>query len=417
MFLAGYFLCAVSLSVASMRAGRSSTLIVGDAIGYYAWLRSPVIDGDLDFRNDYRLLFAPDSAPDLDKVTPRGAVANKYPVGLALVEVPGFVVGHVTALATGQRADGLAVPYQLGVTLWLQLVFVAGAWLLWRALLNLRVAPFIAAVVIVTALCATNVVHYVAKDSAMVHGPGVAVLSAALFITTLPHGANRWRWAGAGALLGLAVIMRASNVAFIPFFLVLLREATTTRAQRIQLATGAVVVVALQVALASWFNGRLAFASYAGESFTGGLAGVVGTLTSARHGLFVYHPWYLVLVALCGIATTRHRSRATAIAALTSLAILALTNGTWWNWWFGDSFGNRAFIESIPILLVPVALWLDDLEPRLQRTATMTVAAAGLVFSMANAVLWSGFLLRRYPANGEHTIAQAYLWMRTPKNP
>jgi len=29
-----------------------------DNIGYYAWLRSPLIDGDFDFGNDYAPLFA-----------------------------------------------------------------------------------------------------------------------------------------------------------------------------------------------------------------------------------------------------------------------------------------------------------------------------------------------------------------------
>ena len=40
-------------------------IIKGDAVQYYAYLRSWVVDGDLDFQNDYRLLLTlpPETEP------------------------------------------------------------------------------------------------------------------------------------------------------------------------------------------------------------------------------------------------------------------------------------------------------------------------------------------------------------------
>ena len=44
-------------------------VIDGDALGYYAWLRSVVFDGDINFSNDYRLL-TDELAEDSGTLTP-----------------------------------------------------------------------------------------------------------------------------------------------------------------------------------------------------------------------------------------------------------------------------------------------------------------------------------------------------------
>src|SRR4051794_14768812 len=80
--LAVYLLTLIGLDVASMRMGRSGgQLINGDAKGYYAWLRSTALDHDIDFRNDYALIYPPERPPDVQRLTPRGLIPDKYPIG------------------------------------------------------------------------------------------------------------------------------------------------------------------------------------------------------------------------------------------------------------------------------------------------------------------------------------------------
>ena len=79
---------ALLLLAFSASGGQSSDLIVGDANAYYAWLRSPLLDGDLDFRNDFELLYPPDPLQPA-VVTARGTVVNKYPPGMAAVMLMG----------------------------------------------------------------------------------------------------------------------------------------------------------------------------------------------------------------------------------------------------------------------------------------------------------------------------------------
>ena len=72
-------------------------VIDGDALSYYAWLRSVAFDGDIDFSNDYRLL-SDELAEDSWQLTPlaTGLVSNPAPPGAAMLWAPLFLaVGAV----------------------------------------------------------------------------------------------------------------------------------------------------------------------------------------------------------------------------------------------------------------------------------------------------------------------------------
>ena len=410
--LGGVFLLCVLASLISYRT-RPQGLITGDGKSYYAWIRSVALDGDLDFRNDYLVIYPPEPLPpDAFRITTRGLVNNKYPVGFAVAAAPGFLVGHGLSLLMGQPTTGVSAPYQFAVTIWLQVLTLTALFLFWRALTRLGSDGWVSALVVGSALLCTNLLHYTARP-AMAHAPGFAVLCFAVYcgVRALEHSAPRSRWLIAmGGSLGLAVIIRPSSVAVAPFFLALTLPILGRSPRKWWLpAIPFLSVIAIQVGAMSLLWGRLTFSGYSDEGFSGGIAGVASTLFSHRHGVFVYHPWYLVALLGCAAAMATRGTRRLAGGALASFGILAVVNGTWWAWWFGDSFGNRAFVEVIAVLMVPLALWLTDVArvtPRLTRAAPATL----IVLAAANALLWSGYILRRYPADGQHAIADAYLW-------
>lgn len=409
--LVSFFAFCIVASIVAYRT-RPQGLIASDGKTYYIWLRSLAIDHDLDFRNDYQLIFPPDPVPsDTGLLTPRGLAVNKYPVGVAVVEVPGFIVGHAIALLTGAPANGISAPYQFAVVTWLQLFCIAALWALWLALVRLGVNDWIAAILVLSAITATNLIQYIVRPT-MPHGPGLGSLCFALFLATPRKEApiRAWRIAAVGALLGLAVIIRATNVAviavFVPFLAPLLGGS-----KRNWLIFGASLtcVLLIQAGLTSALWGHFAVTGYTQEPFSGGLRGVVGTLFAARHGLFVYHPWYLLTLILTAFALLRRDTRSAASGTLAAFMALTLINGTWWAWWFGDSFGNRAFIELILPLVVTSGLWLSRARPL--RLVLRFAVPGAVLLSIANAVLWTGFVMRRYPPDGNHTVRDAYLWM------
>src|SRR2546429_9966547 len=77
--------------------GRGVREPTADAAYYYAYLPSIVLDGDLDFANQYRV------TQNWYRLgaTPIGRPANVFGIGPAVFALPAFVVGHGLAIASG----------------------------------------------------------------------------------------------------------------------------------------------------------------------------------------------------------------------------------------------------------------------------------------------------------------------------
>lgn len=415
--LAAFGLCALAvLSLAALR-GDSPALIVSDGKLYYAWARSLVIDRDLDFENDYRLLSPPDPLPvELSRArTPRGLVVNKYPVGLALLELPATVLAHVVASVSGVwPADGLSMPYQAAVATTLVLLALAGLWLLFEASVRLGCREHWAFWLLAGSLAATNVVHYIAKEPAMSHAAGLGLFGVFAWIVVRSPGPPRpLAMAAAGAVLGLLVLVRNTNILLAPSILWILstRAGLGLRSSwPMALTAGAVALLQPLAIFALW--GSLHLTGYADEGFSSGIEGIWNTLFSSRHGLFVYHPWYLLLLLANLVGLLRAESRLAAVAAVSSFALLAVANGTWWCWWFGRGFGNRSFIEALGPLALGAAFSLSKIPAARDRARAIFSAPLLLVGILAalNANLWAGYLLHRYPDDGLHSARDAYAW-------
>ena len=72
------------------------------------------------------------------------------------------------------------------------------------------------------------------------------------------------------------------------------------------------------------------------------------------------------------------------------------------------SLGNRAFIETLPALSLVAALSVSRLN--VGKRATIALLVAMLAVMAVNLYLWVGYVLQAYPREGNHTVAQAYLW-------
>ncbi len=94
-----------------------------NGLGYYMYLPSLVLDGDLDFRNQAALSLGSREAP-------RWLVSGRYPMGVAISLTPSFLVAH--AISGGLHAlTGSHVFAPDGFTLLYQVLNLAGILALW----------------------------------------------------------------------------------------------------------------------------------------------------------------------------------------------------------------------------------------------------------------------------------------------
>jgi hypothetical protein len=84
---------------------------------------------------------------------------------------------------------------------------------------------------------------------------------------------------------------------------------------------------------------------------------IINGLFGFRKGLFIYTP--LLIFAFAGLTILwKNRSpHMAAIAVFVPLNIYIILS--WWCWWYGGGFGQRAFIDSYALMAIPAAALLQ----------------------------------------------------------
>jgi hypothetical protein len=361
----------------------------GDALGYYAYLRSAAFDRDLDFANEY-------GAWNLDEqpLTATGRRYSQYTIGPAIVWSPFYVVAHLYVLIDREigperyEADGYSPPYLRAAALGTLTVGVAAAWLLGSVLAR-RVAAYVAALAVVGAIATSPVLFYLLVQPAMSHGLAFAFAAALLWAADGVYAEpSRRRWVLLGALLGAVVAIRLQAVvlALVPALI----AAVQLRQKRahpswIGWAAGAAALV-LVPQLVAWkiLYGRfLQVPSGPGLREWGPGRGwfdpssprFLDVLLAADHGLFTWTP--ALLLAALGLFLALRRWPGLAGAGLLVLVATAWVNGSLADWWGSDAFGGRRFDVVVPFFAVGFAALLDLCRriPLLAPTLVLTALA------------------------------------------
>jgi hypothetical protein len=139
--------------------------------------------------------------------------------------------------------------------------------------------------------------------------------------------------------------------------------------------------------------------TYRGEGFRWGHPALLQTLFSPRHGLFVWSP--LLALACAGLWLGRGRwagpQRRTVVALLLGFLVLWYLNSCWTTWWFGDSFGARAFLEMAPLFVLGLGLVLERALEKGGRTAWVATSLMGaaVTYSWVLMALYIGHRISR----------------------
>ena len=191
-----------------------------DGHGYYAWLRSLLIDGDWSFDNEFD-----EHNPLGDYVTPpevrtpRGLRTNQWSVGPACVWALTVVPGHFCIKAFAEYdfpwpADGYALPYQLLVGCTTLLSSFLGLSFLY-GLCRRYADPAHAALAAGLLTLGSGIVFYGAIEVTMAHSLGPTAVAALAWYWQRTYGSARpGRWLRVGLLVGLAALMRWQLVTF-----------------------------------------------------------------------------------------------------------------------------------------------------------------------------------------------------------
>jgi hypothetical protein len=351
----------------------------GDGNQYYILLRSPLVDLDFDFDDDFAGLGA---APVMSV---QGESTSRMPIGTAIAWTPPFVAAHAGAWVTSAagapwRADGFGPIYQGTVTS-ATYVYVFAALVGLEAFLRRRHGRAIALLAVLGTLLATPLLYYATANPSMSHG--VQAAAGTLFVLLwlwAREGDDRRRWLLAGLAGGLVCVVRPQDAVLLAMPLLdLLRRGRAARRTGPAFLLGPVVLGVLQLAVWLHLYG-FAFADViSGQSYVGETAShPVDLMLSARHGLFTWTPLYLASVL--GWIRWARRDAWTAALFATAFGLAVWVNGSMQDWWGSESFGQRRMLGLTPLFALGCAEALAFLRRR-----PLLLPALGL----AGLVLWN----------------------------
>jgi hypothetical protein len=355
--------------------GNVDRRISADGIGYYEYLPSLFIHHDLN-RKDFPVDVNHSKytrVNELDMyVDFKDRWVNKYPSGTALLQSPFFLATMVLTERTNTTDDGYQLVFQKSVFyaalfyLFLSLIFLK------RLLLSYSISTPIIILSQVLLVFATSVLNYVNFESAFSHIYSLFAISAFLYVARIYFTQKKltfFLWAC--LLLGLIFILRQVNI-LIFFFLPFVAGSWSTFREGVVLLFKekkhliAGIVLFFSVALIQFYlwylqTGHFWVYSYQGESFDFSNPELFNILFSYKKGLFVYTP--ILLFGILGVFYFVFKKEYFLFSSwIIFFGLLTYILSSWWSWYYGCSYGLRAYIDYYPIFFLPFALFLNQIN-------------------------------------------------------
>ncbi|HXV59288.1 MAG TPA: glycosyltransferase family 39 protein [Vicinamibacteria bacterium] len=385
--------------------------VASDGIFYFAPLHSVVVDLDLDFENEYRVLGA---EPGYFQRTATGRLPNNFSIGPALLWAPFYLLAHGLGHLGLYRPTGFGYPYFTAVATGTVLIGFVGVVALFR-LARCYFEPSIAFASVLFCWLATFHVWYMVFEPSMSHA--LAITSVSLFFLSTHRGVEGLRgYALMGALGGLVALIRWQNVILLP---VALGVSLSRRrfSPREWLVGGAVFLLVSLPQLVYW---KVLYGSFflvpQGRTYLDWASPEIeAVLFSSRHGLLSWAP--ILWTAVAGLPAFVRRAPAFGWGIVASALGVLVVNASVFDWWAGASFGSRRFDGVVPAFVLGLAAVIEWLLPLV---AARPLVALGAM--LAPFVVWNGMLMGVYfrgavPSDGPVSFRQAAadgieLWYR-----
>ena len=388
--------------------------IRADGVGYYIYLPAVFLDHDLSLVRTVHRSFGGDLQKAGDLRRARHGYLGPHQVGESIMLVPFFALGHVIAIASGVRRNGFSWPYQ-GTAAAGGLLYGALGLALLGSFLRRWFDRWIVCVTLLALTFGTNLFHYLTYDAVYSHAFSFAatalVLWSAIRLTERPT-VTRALLLGLG--VGLVAAIRPTNLVVVLFpLLVGIRRWSDARARGRALIThpgllaagagGLLVPVTLQLLYWHHLTGHFIVNAYGSSPrLELGHPHLLAVAFSVRKGLFFWTP--LLALAVAGLPFLRNRSPALLLATATVLAVEFWVVASWTQWWYGGSFGQRAFVDSLPLFAIGLAGLIDGVRTSRARTP---VAVAVVLTACLSLHAMGEYWLGNIPYDG--TTWQIYL--------
>ena len=363
----------------SWQNGRyNGNYINSDGKGYYAYLTAIFIYQDLEYNfvDDYEMsYYAPESYFHF-KSEINGDVANITFAGIALLLLPFFLAAHIGSIVLGYPTDGYAPIYQYGVGFAAVFYLFLALWGLKKLLEIYGVGKYNIILVQIILTFATPIYFYTTVDASFTHVYSFAMISLFFYFTKRYFMDTKTKHLYlASFLLGTIVLIRPTNMmvlAALPFIAgswPVLRDGILGLFQEYKKLLLSLVIFGLVVSIQPMLYyaqvGEFFIWTYTGVGFNFADPHFSGVLISYKKGLFIYTP--ILAFALLGFIHLGRKNIYAAISLFFYMFLVTYIISSWWSWWYGMSYGHRAFLDHYVVFGILFGMALSDNKFKIAR--------------------------------------------------
>jgi hypothetical protein len=285
---------------------------------------------------------------------PDGSRLNKYTMGVAILELPFFLIAHLYNVIAGHHPpDGYSLPYAYGSIVSTIFWSALGLWYL-RRLLKHYYNDNVITVTLIAIGFGTNLYAYNAYSQGMSHPYSFFLFAAGLFYT------DQWyrhfkcsHLIVVATIAGLITVIRPLNGLFIliPIFWRIANWEDIKARASLFAAKWKDILIAIPFFIAVLFilfgywkyiTGSWIYYSYGQESFLWLSPRIIDGLFGVRKGWFIYSP--VVFIAILGFYQLWKTHKQLVPVFVVFLVLHIYATFSWWCWWYGGGFGARTLI-------------------------------------------------------------------------
>ena len=370
----------------SLKTTETTSFIKGDGQGYYAYLPYVFL-----YHNNY---------DDLEK-----AIAERYPngyhdfindvdgkkynftfVGLSILLLPFFFLAHIVTLVSGGVPDGYSYFYQVSVPLAAISYLLIGIYFLGEILSRFRLNKIIIAAIQVFSVVSTSILFYAIDGASYTHVYSftAVVMLFYIFQKYLSNPKAKYIYL-LGFIMGMIFLLRPINIIAVLFLLFFFNSFQDFWKRFVQLLN-VHLLLALLIFSAMVFLQNIVYYFQINQFFIFAYKyayfdfldpQIINILFSYKKGLFVYTP--ILLLVIPAIVYLFFKNSYKAVISFLVLLFITYLLSSWWSWWYGMSYGQRAFIEFYPLFFIIIGFALSHTR--------YYIGFIALVFSISTTLL------------------------------
>lgn len=347
-------------------------LIDGDGSGHYSWLPSIFIYKTLDFKDVFEsekirkgLSYQGHNYHDVNGIT-----VNKFPPGTAFLMMPFFIIALIISSLLGMPVDGYSFIFQYSVGIAAVFWAMVGLIYSYRLLLTYNIKPKISFLLVLISFFGTNLFAYTYLMPAFSHVYSFALISLLLFYARSFFQKNTISsLVISSIILGLIITVRPVNILiilFIPFLASSSECFSKSVIEKFKDFKIVYAVFAFLLAISPYFiinylqSGELFYYAYTNEGFNWADPEIVNFLFSFRKGWFIYTPFLLLIFPSMYVVYRKNKFEF--IWFLLFIVVLVYVFSSWWNWFYGDSFGMRPMVDFTSVFILLISLYYSNLK-------------------------------------------------------